>query len=60
MVSLMEGYFKNEKVACHFENTCDNKSKGFCRECSRNFYAKTRDWFNPTEEHKKLLKMIKR
>lgn len=56
----MEGYFKSEKVAYNFEDACINKSKGFCRECSRNLYARTRDWFNPTKRHKSLLKMIER
>ena len=56
----MENYFKNEKVLCHFEDACDNKSKSFCGKCSRNFYAKNRDWFKATENHKKLLNMIKR
>jgi hypothetical protein len=57
---MLDDYFKNEKVVCNFEKACKNKSKVFCRECSRNFHVITRDWFNPTEEYKNLLKMIKR
>lgn len=57
---MWEEYFKDKKVVCNFEDACKNKSKGFCAKCSRNFKKDIRDWFNPTEEHKKLLKMIKR
>lgn len=56
----MENYFKSEKVVCSFKNACRNKSKSFCRECTRNFNIKFRDWFEPTEEHKKLVNMIKK
>lgn len=57
---MWEEYFKGKKVVCNFEGTCRNKSKGFCKECSRNFYTRNRDWFEPTDEHRNLLKMIKR
>ena len=56
----MKDYFKSGKVICSFQNACANKSKSFCRECSRNFNIKLRDWFEPTENHKNLVKMIRR
>lgn len=56
----MEHYFKSEKVVCNFEGGCTNKSKVFCGNCTRNFNIRHRDWFKPTENHKKLIEMIKR
>lgn len=57
---MWEKYFKSEKILCHVETACTNKSKGLCGNCSRNFNKKIRDWFEPTEDHRNLLKKIKR
>lgn len=55
----MEYYLKKEKVVCNFEKACRRKSKGFCRDCTRNFSTRRRDWFEPTENHKRLLEIIR-
>lgn len=55
----MENYFKKDNVDCQYKNSCRNKSKSFCSECSRNFNRRVvRDWFDPTEEYNYILKKL--